>query len=96
MKDTGPTVDVSWLDATFMNDVFSEAQRARLLFAGNDLQMMALTEEVGELAKALIDHDRQKAPAKDVWIEAVQVAVMAMRVATEGDSAVRYRGPEKE
>lgn len=45
--------------------------------------MTALTEEVGELAKALLDESDQR-----VYEEAVQVAVMALRVATEGDPSL--------
>src|SRR5690606_42101966 len=39
-----------------------------------------LVEEVGELAKALIDESRER-----VRQEAIQVAVMAMRVVLDGD-----------
>lgn len=46
--------------------------------------MCALTEEVGEVAKALLDESPDR-----VYEEAVQVAVMAMRLATEGDRSLR-------
>jgi len=45
--------------------------------------MCALTEEVGELAKALQDEGSDR-----VWKEAVQVAAMALRVAVEGDPSL--------
>lgn len=49
--------------------------------------MAALTEEVGELAKALLSE-----PWERVVAEAVQVAAMAIRVAEEGDSTfAEYR-----
>lgn len=58
-----------------------ELVRAREKFPNNELLMAALTEEVGELAKALLSE-----PWKNVVAEAVQVAAMAIRIAEEGDS----------
>lgn len=69
----------------------AELNYAQHRFPGNADMLAALTEEVGELAKALLDHKRGKAPAADVFAEAVQVAVMAIRVAMEGDSAFPYQ-----
>ncbi len=49
--------------------------------------MTALTEEVGELAKALLDEEWSR-----VQLEAIQVACMAARVAIEGDpTLIKYR-----
>jgi hypothetical protein len=59
-----------------------ELLRARQKFPSSEYSMTALMEEVGELAKALLDE-----PLQRVQAEAVQVAVMAIRVATEGDSS---------
>lgn len=67
-------------DETFKSDVERELASAREKFPDTDAVMVALTEEVGELAKALLDESWQR-----VWEEAVQVAAMAQRVATEGD-----------
>lgn len=67
-------------DLCFLEQVREEVGRARGLFPKPDGLMVALTEEVGELAKALLDE-----PWKRVEEEAVQVAAMALRVATEGD-----------
>jgi NTP pyrophosphatase (non-canonical NTP hydrolase) len=54
----------------------------------------ALVEEVGELAKALMEHDRGLGTStQQVLREAVQVACMAIRVATEGDSNFTYLYP---
>lgn len=71
----------------FLAEVRAEIARARAKFLHNDLTMIALTEEVGELAKALLDES-----ASRVRSEAVQVAAMAARVAIDGDaSAEAYR-----
>ena len=64
-------------------DVQNEIFRARKKFPTNDLLMVALTEEVGELAKALVDEPKDR-----VYEEAIQVACVAIRIATEGDSTV--------
>ena len=48
--------------------------------------MTALVEEVGEVARALLDESRAC-----VFAEAVQVAAMACRVAVEGDPTLNDR-----
>ena len=76
-------------DEAFLNDVAEEASRARAKFPGPNPTIAALTEEVGELAQALL-HIRE-GKSSDWWKvhkEAVQVAVMAMRCATEGDATI--------
>lgn len=66
-----------------------ELRRAREKFPSADGSLAALTEEVGELAKAVLDESRDR-----IVEEAIQVAVMAIRVAIDGDPtlyAVRAR-----
>ncbi len=63
-----------------LTEIAEELARAKKLFPSSDGVMTALTEEVGELAKALLDE-----PWDRVRVEAVQVAAMAIRVALEGD-----------
>lgn len=71
----------------FLREVKAELQRARAKFPDSSGSMTALTEEVGELAKALLDE-----PLVRVRKEAVQVAVMAIRVAIDGDPTLNeYR-----
>jgi hypothetical protein len=64
----------------FLSEVEAEHRRAVTKFPDASGSMTALTEEVGELAKALLDE-----PSECVRAEAVQVATMAIRVALEGD-----------
>jgi hypothetical protein len=74
-------------DLEFIIKVQEELIRGRAKFPNPQGSMTALTEEVGELAKALLDE-----PWERVVEEAVQVAVMAIRVATEGDpTLISYR-----
>lgn len=75
-------------DIHFIECIIEEAQRARAKFPSSNLSLAALTEEVGELAKAMLHRRAGKAFDGDVWQEAVQVAVMAMRVAVEGDPSI--------
>ena len=63
--------------------VDAEVVRARTKFPGNKHMLAALTEEVGELAKALL----QDLPRDRVVAEAVQVACCAIRIIEEGDAA---------
>ncbi|WP_020201897.1 hypothetical protein [Cupriavidus sp. WS] len=67
----------------FMADVSAELRRARAKFPGDRIMTIALAEEFGELCKAILDE-----PGANVWKEAVQTAVMAARVAIDGDSSV--------
>jgi hypothetical protein len=67
----------------FLSEVKAELSRARAKFPGRRIMMLALAEEFGELAKALLDDS----PAS-IRREAVQTAVMAARVAIDGDESV--------
>lgn len=67
----------------FMLNVEQELLLAKKKFPQPNPTMTALTEEVGELAKAMMGEGSDR-----VWKEAVQVAVMALRVAVEGDPSL--------
>ena len=67
----------------FIEDVAKEVMRAQAKFPDSYGAMCALTEEVGELAKAAMDE-----PYDHVYREAVQVAAMAARIACEGDPSL--------
>lgn len=71
-------------EARFLLRVWHEILRARASFPSPELSAVALMEEVGELAKALLDESKDR-----VYAEAVQVACMAFRVAVEGDPATK-------
>ena len=60
----------------------AELKRARAKFPGNAKLTVALMEEVGELAQALL----QGKPKDEIVKEALQVACVAVRIAEEGDS----------
>lgn len=68
-------------------EIWGELMKARMKFPDPICSMTALTEEVGELAKAMLDESPER-----IRKEAVQVAVMAIRVALEGDPSINeYR-----
>lgn len=83
------------LDAQeFLREVGYEAERAYDKFPSSDMVCLALMEEVGELAQAVMERERtlRSFDARDYkWTrahirkEAIQVAAMAMRIAVEGD-----------
>jgi NTP pyrophosphatase (non-canonical NTP hydrolase) len=76
-------------DDQFLKDVKAELLRARTKFPGDNLNMVALMEEVGELAQAALHiREGKHNEWRKVWDEAVQVAVMALRMATEGDATI--------
>ena len=75
---------------TFIADVQAELARARAKFPAPNLNFVALIEEIGELAKAHLEEGPE-----ELYKEAVQVAVMAARVATEGMGIQREPGGEK-
>lgn len=61
--------------------VRAEVLRARAKFPGRAHMLAALTEEVGEVARALL----QREGRERVRAEAIQVACVALRIAEEGD-----------
>jgi len=67
-----------------------ELQRARQKFPDNKHQLTAMNEEVGELNQAMLEHEYGNVPASKVFEEAIQVAAMAIRVASEGDHSFSY------
>lgn len=67
-----------------------ELYYARKNFPSNQHLMVALVEEVGELAQALIDNSRGKTSEYHVFAEAIQVATMAVRLAEEGSAEFPY------
>jgi hypothetical protein len=77
-----PSGAVSEADA-FLAEVRAELIRARAKFPGDRIMTIALAEEFGELCKAVLDE-----PSANVRKEAVQTAVMACRVALDGDGSV--------
>lgn len=62
------------------DDILRELVRARTKFPGKNVTFAAMIEEVGELATALFEENKDRVRA-----EAIQVAVMAMRVVLDGD-----------
>jgi NTP pyrophosphatase (non-canonical NTP hydrolase) len=65
-----------------LDAITAEVMRARTKFPGNAKLLAALTEEVGELAKAML----QRRPKDEIEKEAIQVACVAVRILEEGDS----------
>lgn len=73
--------------AAFLSAVARELARARKLFPGANLNGLAMMEEAGEVAKAMLDE-----PLDNIRKECVQLAAMAARIALEGDLSVNaYR-----
>lgn len=71
----------------FMRETTAEVLRAIIKFPASDCCLAALTEEVGELAQAMLSKTH-----REIYKEAVQVAAMAARCAIEGDpSLINYR-----
>lgn len=75
-------------DPATLAAIRTELMTARGRFPSCRHAMAALTEEVGELAQAMIDNEHKR-PGKlrdQIRGEAIQVAVMAIRVLEEGDT----------
>ena len=81
-------------DGLVMTMIRDELVAAREAFPENTHKLAALMEEVGELAQAMMHHDRKLGiSVHEVLREAVQVACMAIRVAVEGDDNFLYQFP---
>lgn len=79
------TFDAEW-EGIMLDDITAltdELVRARAKFPGNRFLLPALVEEVGELAGAYLTG---RSP-EEIKQEAIQVACLAMRIATETDAA---------
>ena len=70
--------------------ILAELVRARTKFPGKNVTFAALIEEVGELATATFEESADR-----VEKEAVQVAVMAMRMVLDGDHCFNEWRAEK-
>ena len=70
----------------------AELDRARAKFPKNDHLFAALGEEVGELARELLENGARER----IRAEAIQVACVALRIADEGDGDFPKSMPEKE
>jgi len=79
-------------DVMFLSDVAGELVKAREKFPSSVCCLAALSEEVGELAQAMLKHAAGKWPHDRVRTEAIQVAVMALRCANEGDPSITAIG----
>jgi NTP pyrophosphatase (non-canonical NTP hydrolase) len=85
------------VDGQIILMVRGELDAARGQFPESTHMLAALMEEVGELAQALMEHDRDGSQTtQEVLREAVQVAAMAIRVAAEGDENFVYEFPTVE
>lgn len=84
------SVFIPTTDEEFLRRVVEQLPKARARFPRPNPTVAALVEEVGEAAQALL-HIRENKPnhsSEAVVAEAVQVALMAMRLATEGDETI--------
>jgi NTP pyrophosphatase (non-canonical NTP hydrolase) len=68
------------MEQELVSEIVAELARARTKFPGKNVTFAALVEEVGELSTALFSESRER-----VREEAIQVAVMAMRIVLDGD-----------
>ena len=84
-------------DGIVMTMIQGELDAARTKFPGSEHQLVALGEEFGELCQAMMQHDVDGSQTVAMVLrEAVQVAAMAIRVATEGDANFAYSFPTVE
>lgn len=83
-------LDFTVIDDAFIEDMRREIKNARIKFpTANNPTIAALTEETGELAReALHMREGKHNDWWRIWDEAVQVAVMALRMASEGDYSI--------
>lgn len=78
-------------------EIDAELTKAREKFPNNRHMAHALIEEAGEVSQALIQQDLEPKKNKtheDIFKECIQTAVMAIRLATEGDSTFPKYDPE--
>lgn len=89
--------DLRKADDMFTVACRKELEHAREKFPSSVCCLAALTEEVGELAQAMLKYAAGKWPIQRVHEEAAQVVAMAYRCALEGDPSMTramYSEPE--
>jgi len=92
MYDIGHTIPRQI--TTFVSDTMAETERAQGLYPQPNPTLAAATEELGEVAKALLHIREGKATGwDDVYEECVQLAAMACRIALEGDPTLGVTPP---
>lgn len=81
-------------------DTLAELEHANTKFPDTTNSTVALTEEVGEFAKALL-HLTEKADGslsiqsglrQDIYEEGIQVIAMTLKILTRGDPSLKYKG----
>lgn len=88
--------ELSDLDSLFLKAVANELLSARKKFPATKAVLAAFGEESGEVFKSMLGYDYGKVPAYEVWMECVQAAAMACRIAVEGDPNHKYLPPTRE
>ena len=83
MNDREPGCDDKFLLDETLLALEAECVRARTKHPGRRHLLAAATEELGELAQAML----QRKPPEAIRMEALQVAVVALRIYEEGDEA---------
>lgn len=84
-------------DGIVLSMIRGELDAARSEYPDGQHALAALLEEAGKLARGLIKHDRaQEVSTQEVLRRAVTTAVMAIRIATEGDDNFKYLFPTVE
>jgi len=77
---------------TFTVRMCAEYQRAEQKFPEGKRLFGALSEEVGEVARALLKIEESGESPQNVYDELIQVAATAYRLATIGDPSYGYEG----
>ena len=81
----GSRVRAKMKESTIRN-IDVELDHARVMFPMPNPTFVALVEEVGELAQALLKCQLQRVETRHVYNEALQVVVMGIRIMEEGDA----------
>lgn len=84
---------------SFLNEVAVETAYIQQKWPGNVNNLAALTEEVGELAKAMLEREyepKKSVGREQIYREAVQVAAVALKIALFGDDSFSKSAPDNE
>lgn len=79
-------------EVKFFLAVKKEAEKARTKFPSSRLLGLAFAEESGELIKAVLDFEQKGGTKEQIYKEAVQTCAMALRLLTEGDETLVFKG----
>jgi hypothetical protein len=87
-----PGLTAAQVHQQVLMDIAIELERARIVYPSNEYMSTALHSESGECAQAVVKHSHGKGTVQQIYEEAIQTAVVAIRLIEEGSREHKFQG----